>query len=106
MLYPAELRVRRGRVHSTCFWNGYGKMLRSARRRVGVHVRSSEKISETAADHDSQARLDAARCRIYRRWARLSNWNDTDFGVTRLAGTEAALRLFETPRGVQPRDVP
>ena len=26
MLYPAELRVRRGRVHSTGYWNRYWKM--------------------------------------------------------------------------------
>jgi hypothetical protein len=53
---------------------------------VAVDVGSSEKISEAAADHDSEARLDIERDRIAALEARLSNWNDCSFDeLTELA---------------------
>ena len=46
---------------------------------VAVDVGDSEKISEAAADHDSQARLDAVRRRIAALEQRLSNRNGASF---------------------------
>jgi hypothetical protein len=57
---------------------------------VAVDVGSSEKISEAAADHDSEARLDIEQSRLAALEARLSNWNDCLFDEAAEAGTEAA----------------
>jgi hypothetical protein len=53
---------------------------------VAVDVGDSEKISEAAADHDSQARLDAIQRWIAALEQRLSNQNDGSFrGSARVA---------------------
>jgi hypothetical protein len=65
-------------------------MGRSQGVRVAVDVCSSEKISEAAADHDSEARLDTEQRRSAAPEARLSNWNDCSLDEEAEAGTEAA----------------
>jgi hypothetical protein len=66
MLYPAELRVRRGeciaRAFGTCAGNGrwhafgWGEL---AGPRPGAQLSYPENFSEGAVDHDSEARFNA-----------------------------------------------
>jgi hypothetical protein len=67
MLYPAELRVRRGECIARVFGTRTGNGVAGESWLGGhgaVDVGDSEKISEATADYDSQTRLDAIQCRI------------------------------------------
>jgi hypothetical protein len=110
MLYPAELRVRRGRVHSTGFSDLWGKIVRGRGRAVAVDVGRSEKISGVVAHHDSEARRGGEFRRVAWAELRLSNWNHYSLLWRRSDVGDLAQKLLKRAskrlEECIPRDVP
>ena len=98
MLYPAELRVRWGRGHSTGFRDSYQEMVHGRQAAAGGHVAGdvgrSVKFSERAAYRDSEARFRANHTATAALEGRLSNQNYCPFERPTRHGIEAAFTAF------------